>query len=586
MYRRLLCILVLTFTVAVFGFSQASALRDYVGSVSIGFHPDVESYMKKTRENMQKRGYTNSVKAIDNYLKGLRGSGFVFVDDQGKNYLLTNHHVIEQSNTLSVVFEKQDGTKTRYDELKVVMADEDKDIALLAFSGKPFTQGLAFNTTLVDDGDTVFAAGFPGLGGTIALWQFTQGTVSNAVARLPKNDEGETIGPYIQHTAQIDPGNSGGPLLAAAADVPTGYAVAGINTMSALFHQAANYAIPIADVQAFLNIALGKEPVNDRELLEKRVNAFVKGINVPRSVYGHIAEYLTSACTAANAEYAISELLDRGSKSQVENIDGIFGNSPVDGMSAAVGWLIENSMRPKSGYIKISLESINANNNDGYTVVFQVNGASVSSEWAKEWGIWRLDRFGDAVAGDKTLLAKKEDQKKQGENLRTEPNLYISAGFTYLLDPGMPAFNLSLKGWGGVTGWALRLISTGGDFTAFDFAGGIYIPIRAGGIAFVPYGELGLSFAFGDKVFSLMGPDMGIVFEGGLKFTTAAVPGLYFQAGYHYNLSIWDAIFGSAVNDSYNPYSPDYDSYAEYIKARNYWGHYNSFLMFAVGYAF
>ncbi|GHU05663.1 hypothetical protein FACS1894147_12050 [Spirochaetia bacterium] len=190
------------------------------------------------------------------------------------------------------------------------------------------------------------------------------------------------------------------------------------------------------------------------------------------------------------------------------------------------------------------------------------------------------------MAGDKSLLAKKEDQKKQAEILRAEPSFYVSAGLAYLFDPSTAGFSLTIKSWSGFTGWALRFIGTDG-FYAIDGAFGIYVPIKVGGLAFVPYGEFGVFVAFGDKVYSPTGgADMGIVLEGGLKFTTAAVPGLYFQAGYHYNLSLWGAISGKDVGDTYDPYSTAYNGPDEYIKAKNYWGHYNSFLMFSVGYAF
>jgi len=227
--------IVLFFWSVTFCFGQAGALRDYVGLLSIHYHPDVIAYMGKFKASFEKKGYTNAAKAIDNYLKGLSGTGFVYVAADGTCYVLTNEHVVTQSESLSVTFEKQDGSKTVYDRLKVLYVDEEKDLAILVFDAgiKPFARGLSFAAKTVDEGADIFAAGFPGLGNT-AIWQFSRGNVSNASVRLPKSsDSDEIIGPYIQHTAQIDPGNSGGPLLVAAQGVQTGYAVVGINTLSA-----------------------------------------------------------------------------------------------------------------------------------------------------------------------------------------------------------------------------------------------------------------------------------------------------------------------------------------------------------------
>jgi serine protease Do len=549
MSRRFVLITGLLLAGAVSGFGQASALRDYVGSISIAYHPDVAAYMGKFREAFQKRGYPEAAKSIDNYLKGLRGSGFVYVDDQGTNYVITNHHVIRQSDALSISFEKQDGTRTRYEGLKVVMADEDTDIALLVFTGKPFTRGLDFNALPLDDGDDVFAAGFPGLGAT-ALWQFSRGTISNVSARLPKGDEGETIGPFIQHTAPIDPGNSGGPLLVLREGALTGYAVAGINTLSALGHQAANYAIPMEAVGNFLNVALGKTPVNDRELLDGRINSFMRGLGVPRAVYGHIAAFLTGSCTAQNAEYAISELLEKASPTVVSDINRSFAYNPVDGMNAAVAWLIENSLRPKSGNIRISLDSVKPREGgqEGYTVTFQVNDRLISSNWVKEYDIWRIESFGDAAAGNKSLLSEKEERRRQEKNLRTDVSVQISAGLGYIFDLG-PAFTGELIGRTGPAGWGLRAY-LGGEYTQVEGLMGLYLPIKMTKAAIIPYGEAGAGVCFrkaekkktgggfyADEEPLLAGMDLTASFQGGLQFTTAAIPGLYLKTAYQFNAS-------------------------------------------------
>jgi len=539
MSKRISFVFVLFFLSMAFCFAQAGALRDYVGLISIHYHPDVIAYMGKFKERFEKKGYTNAAKAIDNYLKGLSGTGFIYVASDGTCYVLTNEHVITQSDSLSITFEKLDGSKTIYDRLKVLYADEEKDLAILVFDAgvKPFTRGLSFNAKKVDEGADVYAAGFPGLGNTV-IWQFSRGNVSNASVRLPKTvDSDETIGPYIQHTAQIDPGNSGGPLLVAAQGVLTGYAVVGINTLSARGRQAANYAIPVDQVRAFIDTALSKQPVNEKELIAKRVDDFVKGLQVNKAVYGHIAKFLSNSCTASNGEYAISELLDKASRSVLDDIDHTFSYDPASGMNAAVAWNIESSMRSKSGAIKISLDSINPNDKGGFDVAFIVNDKNVKSEWIKEYGIYRMNSYGElASGGGKTLLEEKEKKKAQDKALKTDYDFSISAGYAQVLGYGH-AINASAK-FSSPQTYGLELFYGFGDkeYLKIGMNFGFVFPIRLDGFALMPFADAGVAYiTTKESKEDFGGFPVCFSVKGGMMFTLAKAPGVFGKFFYEYN---------------------------------------------------
>jgi serine protease Do len=549
MKNRIFLALVLFFLSMAFCFGQAGALRDYVGLISIHYHPDVVAYMGKFKERFEKKGYTNAAKAIDNYLKGLSGTGFVYVAPDGTCYVLTNEHVIAQSETLSITFEKQDGSKTIYDRLKVLYADEEKDLAILVFDAgvKPFTRGLGFNAKTVDEGADVYAAGFPGLGNTV-IWQFSRGNVSNASVRLPKSFDGdETIGPYIQHTAQIDPGNSGGPLLVTAQGVLTGYAVVGINTLSARGRQAANYAIPADQVRAFIDAALSKKPVNEKELIAKRVDDFVKGLKVNKAVYGHISKFLSNSCTASNAEYAISELLDKASRAVLDDIDRTFTYDPAAGMNAAVAWKIENSMRSKSGAIKINLDSINPNDKGGFDVIFNVNDKNVKSEWIKEYGVYRMNSYGElADGGGKNLLEEKEKKKAQDKALKTDFDFLLCGGYAYNMEYGS-ALNASVK-YTSTTTYGLEVFYGLGEseYLKFGFNVGFIIPIRLGTFGLMPFLDVGPSYISTKESKKSYGIDLFpfcFSAKGGMMFTFAKAPGVFGRLFYEYNFSPMDFTF-------------------------------------------
>jgi hypothetical protein len=276
--------------------------------------------------------------------------------------------------------------------------------------------------------------------------------------------------------------------------------------------------------------------------LEERVNAFIKGLSVPKAVYPHIAQFLSNTCTGENAEYAINELLEKAPKTVRDNV---FDRDIISGMAYSVAWTIENSLRSKTGGISVKLNSINPGTNGLYNVSFDVNGSNVDSEWINEYGIWRIRRFGTSASGDKSRIEKKKQAKEDADRLHDNPDLMLSAGFVYPFDLG-PAFGaeITLK-FSKYTGVGIKGYF-GKDYAQVEVGSGLYIPITMGSVALTPFVGLGAGIMFlpnpnydperpGGSIFKTVMP-MGISARGGLCFTTAAVPGLFLQAAYQYNL--------------------------------------------------
>ncbi|GHT77660.1 hypothetical protein FACS1894130_02730 [Spirochaetia bacterium] len=535
---------------AVSAFAQASALRDYVGVVHQSYHPDVIAYLNKLKSYYQKQGQDDVVKNIDNFLKGGFGSGFVYVDSNGNNYIITNNHVIRKAYTVSIEFEKQDGTKTVYDGLSLLAADEDMDIALLAFPPgiKPFTAGLALASQSPDDGDDVFSAGFPGAVGE-AIWQFGRGSVSNALVRLPAVDEfDKALGPYIQHTAQVDGGNSGGPLLVAWSGVPTGYAVVGINTLSIRGRQAANYAIPVSRVVEFINaISAKKTAEHEREKLDAVLAAFIAGLSAPKAVYPHIAAWLSNEYAAANAEFAISEVEDKANN---QARDDIFSQSLFTAMDCAVGWLIETDFRTlnKGGVLRPTLGDITRNEDGSYTVVLIFNGnRTIETVWTNQYGAWKLGSAGGR--GDsKALMAEKEQQAETDKKLRTDLTFAVSAGYAFVGER-KSALDLAFKFNAGLSHaeWGFHAFIKDTDFSLVEFTAGFNFLIKTGThAALLPY----LDFGFGAMFHEADPTDpfsskysLGVSAQAGVMVTTTVVTGLFVKAAYQFNY--YDGLTGS-----------------------------------------
>jgi serine protease Do len=155
------------------------------------------------------------------------GTGFI-IDQAG--YILTNNHVVAQTDQISVRLEDQkEFTAT------IVGRDPMTDLALIRIkTDAPLNPLPLGDSDLVEVGDWVVAIGNPfGLGNTV-----TAGIVSAKYRQIG-------AGPYenfIQTDTPINPGNSGGPLLNMAGEV------IGINT--AIFSESGGsvgigFAIPI-----------------------------------------------------------------------------------------------------------------------------------------------------------------------------------------------------------------------------------------------------------------------------------------------------------------------------------------------------
>jgi len=549
--------LVLIFPVNIFSQQGASAqasaqgagaLRDYVGLINQTYHPGIVSYFEKARDELAKQNEKEAVRNIEIFLSGGFGSGFLYNDAQNNLYVITNNHVVAQAHTLSITFERSDGTKRKVENLRIIATDEEADLAILSVPAaggeRPFvTRGMTFLTRQIQEGENVFSAGFPGLGMT-PLWQFGNGMVSNASARFPKSPNDSTlIGPFIQHTAQVDAGNSGGPLLVAQNNAPSGYTVVGINTLKATTRQAANYAIPVDTVITFINNALNPKPETFRAALDERLDTFIKGISGNTSVYAHISEYLSAACIGENAEYAFEEMWDKAGRTITRAFIQKCEESIVGAMGIAIAWTIEESIKGRAAF-SASIKEVTGSDEE-YTVVFNINGKDVNSVWVREYGNWRIKTFGTAATGDTDRLVRRQASRDAASKLRLNSNFRAELGYATLFEKAPAALyaclDMSLLG--------LKIYYVSPDFYVIGAYLGLELPIPAGKIGFIPYFNIGFDIQVDNDYKNFEHNDFGFGFGGslaaqiGLRITTSFVEGLYLGIGYQFNIfnsHAWD----------------------------------------------
>ena len=133
------------------------------------------------------------------YLEGSKKSGTGFLVTR-TGLIVTNAHVAREEESLQARF--SGGVELT---AEVAYIDDDLDIALLKVEGANFPHLVLAETATVRQGQEVLAVGNPG---QAMLFSVTKGIVSG-IDEFPNAGQGT----WIQTDAQLNPGNSGGPLV-------------------------------------------------------------------------------------------------------------------------------------------------------------------------------------------------------------------------------------------------------------------------------------------------------------------------------------------------------------------------------------
>ncbi len=193
------------------------------------------------------------------------GSGFII---ESTGYILTNAHVVQGVNSANIIFSNSLNASA-----SVIGRDENVDIALLKVNKTGLKNSSLGDSEAVKQGDEIFTLGYPfGIKGDVS---FKEGTISRKLTG-PDNS-------YFEISAEIHPGNSGGPLVNRYGQVVgINTAVIGQSLQGVTVGETIKLAIPInVAIKLIPELKSGINRVTLKQEIEKKVDPENNQTNPP-----------------------------------------------------------------------------------------------------------------------------------------------------------------------------------------------------------------------------------------------------------------------------------------------------------------
>ena len=217
-----------------------------------------------------------SVQEVQNFFGGISqqesesaGSGIIISQNDSELLVVTNNHVVEGSDTLTVTF--NDGNSV---EAQIKGTDSARDLAVVAVPLDKISDDTmnAIKVATLGDSDSL-KVGEPAIaiGNALGYGQSVTTGIVSATGRTIDGFDGE----YIQTDAAINPGNSGGALLNMQGQV-IGINSAKINSSAV---EGMGFAIPISDASDVIQNLMNKE-TRSKVSDEERGYLGIKGYDV------------------------------------------------------------------------------------------------------------------------------------------------------------------------------------------------------------------------------------------------------------------------------------------------------------------
>jgi len=308
--------------------TTATAENDSTTTSTLGSTADVSKIVEKAMPSVVAINGTQTVKQQNvfgrsqSYQAESSGSGIIIGENDEELLIVTNNHVIADTDSLSVVFVDNKEVKA-----SVKGGDADNDIAVISVKLSDIPEETRKSITLASIGNSdnvKVGQGVVAIGNALGYGQSVTVGYISALNREVKTDV-NTSKSLMQTDAAINPGNSGGALLNMNGEV------IGINSAkySSTQVEGMGYAIPISKVQDIIT-SLSNKPTRTVVAEDKQgllgiqgqdINDEIsKAYDIPKGVYVY---KIVENGAAAKSELQEKDVITKIDGDSVSNMEGL-----------------------------------------------------------------------------------------------------------------------------------------------------------------------------------------------------------------------------------------------------------------------
>jgi hypothetical protein len=445
--------IVLIFLVTLFSYPFLySQVKNYIPVVKPVLYENTIKTFENVANKFEQKNHKDLAEIFRSFARGGHGSGFVFVDSDGENYIITNRHVVANSEFVNLEFSSKGSTKTVYESCPIVYSDDNIDLAVVKFpdNEKVFTKSFNIASEKQSDGQEIWSAGFPGLMGK-PMWQFSKGNVTNEEAYIDQLLAPE-ISYLIQHSASIDPGNSGGPLLVKEAGADE-YSVVGVNTWTITNRQNTFFAIPSKNIAQLIKnakemMALKNNKDELRASLNSAAKMFAAEINSDKPNWEKVINAISYDYVGSSGWESFIRVLNEGDEETLKRLETkFFDYSPIEAMRYSILlriWKKFHHSNSKNDLVFVAINpSDNALTEKKIRTKFTIDGEAQEFEWSFEHGHWRISNYDlTGTVGKKEKNTYSYDAEPDQPRKPGETGVYF--GLSVFANPYNRHFNSTL----------------------------------------------------------------------------------------------------------------------------------------------
>jgi serine protease Do len=326
----------------------------------------------------------------------------------------------------------------------------------------------------------------------------------------------------IQHTAQIDGGNSGGPLLVQNSRSNVGFDVIGINTWKTNHREGTNFAVPAAHITQFLDsIGYIQTAIKNEAKIAERMKAFAAITKSKTTSYKDILPFVSMDYMLSVP--AISFMAMMSSASDSARIHAREQFHEIEPFGAFRIIIADAIWRTRSNALTFE-NTAAAQTPAVINVNFSENGKPVQSEWKYDEGYFSLINFGG--------LRIKQFRTKASKNYNPDAGAHATVAFpnndfqTTIYEIGLSRFYNRYIGQGGAFGFNMIDIPAQNEHSEPEKVTNVCIifnalilqrPIEISKFHIIPYGRVPLAMNLGNALYASVGADFGAKFGMAFK---------------------------------------------------------------------